>query len=371
MRKSHVHTLAILTLALAVPTSLFADYSYQETTQITGGSILGMLKMAGTFSSQARKVGEPIVSSVYLKDNRMARITPDGIEIIDLDQETITHVDTLKRTYTVVTFQEMKEQMAKAQQEMEKRQAEHPASTPSANNPNDVKMSFDVKVRKTGAEKQVSGLTTSEAILTMLMNATDQKTQQTGAMAITNDMWLVPEIPGYTQVRDFYKRMAQKMGTVMAGGGIDMSKILAQNPGATQALADMGKEMQKLQGVPVMQIMRMGTTMNGQPLPAASEAPLPVSNSPAMPSGSDIAKQSAASMLTSRLPFGGFGRKKQNDPPPPDPNANQNSNTPPTTSAVLMETQMTSSNFSSDPVDPSHFEVPAGYKRIQVQMDKH
>ena len=372
MRMAYVQKLTFLALTLAVPTALFADYSYQETTQITGGSILSMLKMAGAFSSQARKAGDPIVSSVYLKDNRMAHVTPDGVEIIDLDKETITHIDTIKRTYTVITFQQMKEQMAKAQQEMEKKQAEHPASKPAANpDASDVKMSFDVKVRKTGAEKQVSGLTTSEAIMTMMMNATDQKTQQTGAMAITNDMWLVPEIPGYAQVRDFYVRMGQKMGTVTAGVGLDMSKILAQNPGATQALADMGKEMQKLQGVPVMQIMRMGTTVNGQPLPAASEAPLPASPSPAMPSGSDIAKQSAASMITSRLPFGGFGRKKQSDPPPPDPNANQNSNTPPTTSAVLMETQITSSNFSSTAVDPSHFEIPAGYKQIQLQMDKH
>ena len=32
-----------------------------------------------------------------------------------------------------------------------------------------------------------------------------------------------------------------------------------------------------------------------------------------MPSAGDVAKQSAASMLTSRLPFGGFGKKKKQD----------------------------------------------------------
>ena len=366
---SHLQKLTLLAITLSVPTSLFADFTYQQTTQITGGSIVSMMKMAGAFSSQARKAGDPIVTSIYLKGNRLANVSADSIEIIDLDKETMTHIDTIKRTYTVMTFQQMKEQMAKAQQEMAKRQAEHPASTP-ANNPgaNNVTMSFDVHVRRTGAEKQISGLASSEAILTMTMNATDQKTQQTGSMAITNDMWMVPEIPGYGQVRDFYMRMGEKMGTMTAGVGLDMSKMLAQNPGATQALADMGKEMQKLQGVPIMQIMRMGTTTNGQPLPAASEAPLPASTSPAMPSGSDVAKQSAASVLTSHIPFG-FGRKKQADTPPPDQNSNQNANQAPTpTSAVLMESQITTSNFSSDPVDASHFDVPAGYKLIQPQM---
>ncbi len=71
-------------------------------------------------------------------------------------------------------------------------------------------MSFDVKVRKTGVQKQISGLDSNEAILTMTMTATDTQTQQSGNMAITNDMWMVPAIPGYDQVRDFYKRMAPR-----------------------------------------------------------------------------------------------------------------------------------------------------------------
>jgi len=358
----------MLACVLAMPTVLFADFSYQQTTQITGGSMLSMIKMAGALSAQARKAGEPIVSTVYLKGNRLANVSPDTIEIIDLDKEAITHIDVAKRTYTVMTFQQMKDQMAKAQQESEKRQAEHPASKPAPNPDADkVKMSFDVHVRKTGTQKQVSGLATTEAILTMLMIATDQNTKQTGNMAITNDMWVVPEIPGYAQVRDFYIRMAAKMGTIPAAGGMDLSKMLAaQNPNATQGMAEMAKEMEKIQGVPVMQVMRMGTTTDGKPLPAASEAPLPPDNSPAMPSGGEIAKQSAASVLTSHLPFGGFGKKKQEDPPP----AKQDSKAPPPTSAVLLESQTSSSNFSSAPIDPSHFEVPAGFKQIQTPMDK-
>jgi hypothetical protein len=227
-----------------------------------------------------------------------------------------------------------------------------------------------VHVRNTGAEKQVSGLDSKETILTMTMNATDQTTQQGGAMAVTNDMWMVPEIPGYTQVRDFYVRMAEKMGPSTMGAGMDMGKMLAQQPGATEALSDMAKEMQKIQGVPVMQIMRMGSTTDGKPLPAASEAPLPASASPSMPSGSEIAKQSAASAITSHIPFGlgGFGHKKQADPPPSNQNANQNA---PPTSAVLMESQTTITSFSSAPVDPSHFDVPAGFKQVQPQMEKH
>jgi hypothetical protein len=361
---SRIAKLAVAGSLLLSPCFLVADYTYQETTQITGGSMVKMMKMASTFNSQARKAGDPVVSTVYLKGNRMAKVTQDSTEIIDLDKEAITRIDNVKHTYTVMTFEQMREQMAKAQQEAAQRSAQQPAAAP-AQNPNDVKMSFDVKVRNTGVEKQVSGLSAHEAILTMTMKATDQKTQQSGNMAITNDMWLVPEVPGYQQVGEFYKRMGEKLGMMTAGGGFDMSRMLAQQPGATQAMSDMGEEMQKIKGVPVMQIMRMGSTADGKPLPAASEAPLPPDNSPAMPSGSDIAKQSVASALTSKLGGFGFGKKKKDDQPAADPAATQNAQA---TTMVLMETQTTVSSFSPDSVDASHFEVPAGYKLVQMQM---
>jgi hypothetical protein len=357
-------------LALSLPAVLHAtDYTYQQTTQLTGGSLLNMVKSVGFFSSQARHVGDPVFSTIYLKDNRLANVSPESIEIIDLDKETITQIDVQRKTYTVMTFDQIKQQVENARQQMEKQPPSQPAAAQPAADPN-VKVSFDVKVRKTGAQKEISGLHSNEAILTMTMTATTsataQQSQQSGAMAITNDMWMVPAIPGYDQVRDFYRRMAGKMSDASQGLGYDFSKMLAQNPGASAALGDMAKEMQKLDGVPIMQVMRMGTTLNGQPLPAASEAPTPAS--PAGPNGGDVAKQGMTSALTSHIPgFGGFGKKKQQAPPP---DQDQNAGQAPAANSILMETQITTSNFSSAPVDPSHFDIPAGYKQVQPRAQQ-
>jgi len=224
-------------------------------------------------------------------------------------------------------------------------------------------MSFDAKVRNTGVRKEISGLDSGEAILTLTMKATDTQTQQSGSMAITNDMWMVPSIPGYEQIRDFYMRFGAKMADSTVALGFDFKKMLAQNPAAGFAVDDMASEMQKLKGVPIMQVMRVGTTANGQPLPAASEAPLPADASPAAPTAGQVAKSAMGSMFSSH--FGGFGKKKDDSS---DQNSNQNSNgsaQAQPTNSILMETQITTSNFSSAPVDPSHFEVPAGYKQIQ------
>jgi hypothetical protein len=112
--------------------------------------------------------------------------------------------------------------------------------------------------------------------------------------------------------------------------------------------------------VPIMQVMRMGTTINGQPLPAASEAPTPAA--PAGPTKGDVAKAGLSSAISSRLGgFGGFGKKKQQEPPP-DPARDAAAAQ---AASILMETQITTSNFSSAPVDPSHFDIPAGYKQVQ------
>ncbi len=353
------NTIALFCALATAAVSHAADFTYQQTTQITGGSMLQMMKMAGTFSSQARKAGEPIVSTVYLQGNREARVSQDAIEIIDLDKEAVTHVDLLKHTYYTMTFAEMKARMEAARAKAEKQAAKQEKQQPAqdAANPN-VQASFDVKVRNTGAHKAVSGLDTSESILTMTMTATDTKSQQSGAIGITNDMWMTPEVPGYEQVRDFDRRYAEKLAEAMGVGGMDMARMLMANPGAGEAMGKMAVEMQKLHGIPVMQVTRMGPTPDGKPIPAASEAPLPASQSP---SGGDVAK----SALMNSLPFG-FGHKKNQDQ-----NANQNAGGGQAgaqggVGAILMESQTTMSGFSSAPVDASHFEAPAGVKEIKA-----
>ena len=77
--------LAMAGSLLLSPSLVFADYTYQETTQITGGSMVKMMKMAGAFSSQARKAGEPVVSTVYIKGNRMAKVAQEVSSVMGCD----------------------------------------------------------------------------------------------------------------------------------------------------------------------------------------------------------------------------------------------------------------------------------------------
>jgi hypothetical protein len=345
----------LLTCSLATTTVYaHADFTYQETTQVTGGSVVGMMKVAGAFSKQARQANDPVVSTVMVKGNKMIRIGKDTSEIVDLDAETITEIDNQKKQYTTMTFAQMRQQMEAAMAKAKAQQAKQPQQ-PTSSDAQQVDVKFTVKVRNTDAKRDVVGLSAKESILTMTMDATDQTSGQTGSFAITNDMYLAPEIPGYGEVRDFYKRYAEKMGSVISGAINSQMMAMMQQPAAGKGMADMVEEMSKLKGVPVLQIMRVGTTVNGTPLPAASEAPLP--SGPPPPSAGDIAK----SAVMSSLPFGGFGKKKKQDDPPPATDAGQ------TNAAVLVESTTQTTQFSQTSIDPSQFNPPAGYKQVDFK----
>jgi RPA family protein len=358
----------VLGVLVAASMPLRADFTYTETIQVTGGSMLGLMKMAGAFSRQARQAGDPVVSTVAVKGNRMAHIGPDRTEIIDLDAETITTIDTLKRQYSVMTFEQMKRQIEAAAAKMKEQQQKSQPASPQQPSTTDV--TFKVHVRNTGQGKDVAGLDTKEAIMTMSMDATDKSSGQTGSLAITNDMWLTPSIPGYEEVAEFYRKFALKMGTVFSSA-INPA-MLAQYQGAGKGMAQMTEEMAKLKGTPILQVMRMGMTADGQPLPAASEAPLPPPPAgPTMPSAGEVAQQSASSAIASKLGgfgLGGFGHKKKADPPPADTATDSGSSTGAAqpASSVLVETSTQMGAFSRT-VNEANFAIPVGFKLVQMK----
>jgi hypothetical protein len=375
-----------------------AEISYQETTKITGGSLTSMMKFAGAFSKDARKLGQPVITTVAVKGNQMARVTQDYADITDLDAQTITHIDMTRHEYSVMTFTQMREAMQRALDRAKAEQAKASAQPQAASQPvkdPNVQLGFEAHVRKTGATKQVSGIDTNEVILALAVNGTDKSSGQQGELGITNDMWMAPDVPGYAEVRDFERRFAIEMGSTLTTGP-DLSGLVQQAQ-SSEAMKAMAKEMSQIQGVPVLQIMRMGMTANGQPLAAASEAPLPESTSEAsrgdtlgaqvVKTSEESAQQTAAqeasqgvrgalgSSLGSAIGgFGGFGRKKKQSAPQQTAAAAPSSVSTGASapqSAVLMESTTELGNFNQH-VDPSLLKVPAGCKLVpatQVKQD--
>jgi hypothetical protein len=394
---------AALGAILLVNQFTFADASYQETSQITGGTMVQALKSI-SFIKSVNNMFAPITTTTMVRGNQKSVVGKDSTEITDLDRETITHIDNLHKTYTVTTFAQMRQafadmpkQMEQAQSKAKEAQAEQ-AQQPKSN----IQTSFDVSAKNTGVTRDINGLTAQEQVVTMQMHATDPSAPATDGpnsmtYTVTTDAWIAPDPPEVKEIQDFDERFAKKL---MAG--VDLaafrSQMTAQNPGMAQlfggkpgsaeAMAQMAKEMAKLKGTRVMEVTRMGGSGTGTGMaPNTAQAPPtppPSGGNIAGQVATDAAAQTAASeagrmgVFGSALgnsALGAFHRKKAAAAAPaPTPAADTTTTTATagdgqtTTSAVLMEMTMQKSNFSQGSVPESAFVIPAGYKKVESPM---
>ncbi|MEN6605069.1 MAG: hypothetical protein ABFD86_21895 [Bryobacteraceae bacterium] len=341
--------------------SLRADLSYDQTAKITGGAMMGMMRFAGAFSKQAR---EPIASHVYLKGDRMASVTADTAQITDLANETITSIDFKKKTYSVVTFADMAKAMAALGQNLkDESKAE-------------VNMKVDVKA--TGQTREISGFATREMLMSMEIETTDPKSGNKSTILTTSNMWIAKDVGGYEQVKAFYQRMAQKMNWVP---GANLGPMAGGNASMMKGMAAAAKETAKLDGAPLLQVVRMSMKGMGGPDEAGSgQQAQPTEQRPAPEAKQQEEAPSIGSVLGGRLGrLGGFGRRKkpqqeeQQQPaqqPAQQQAPQQQQQAAGSAQGVLMETTIEMTGFSTAGVDSSRFDVPAGFKQVESEMLK-
>jgi hypothetical protein len=317
--------------------ALRADFSYQETTQMTGGALVSILRLGGPFTRKAR---EPIVSTVLIKGNRMATLGKENSTIVDLDKETITEINLSKKNYSVITFAQMRQAMdeavAKAQAEQQKKQ---PKDEPKAN----VEAKFKVSAKATGKTKSVEGLNARQMVITMDLEATDKDSGNSGSMTVIDDAWMA-NVPGYEQVKAFRQKMAQKMAREFQP---ELSRMAMADPRMMQGFSESAKELSKVSGVPVETIMKMGSGITVDTTDSSQKGP------------------SVRDAITGSLPF---GRKKKDPEPEPKPAAkNDQKQSGP---ALLLQMTTDMSDFSTSAVDAAKFDVPAGFKQVGSDLVK-
>jgi hypothetical protein len=318
--------------------------------------MVSMMRVAGAFSKDAKKAGEPTVSTIAVKGNRMLHRSADSAQIIDLDSETITRVNFAAKTYSVITFAQMKQAMDDAAKKMQEHQKGSQAD-----------MQFEVSLKDTGAKKVIAGLDTHEVVMTLKMKGSDEKSGAKGSMDMVTDMWLAPKVPGYDEVRAFYKRMGEKLNWTPGG-----NPMMASRPDMSKAMAEMYKEGSKMDGMPVYEVVNMGGTAEGmQQNPNTGQAAPAPSTTQASPAQSSDQPTSVGGALGGAL-AGRFGLGKKKKPQTDDSQQSTGTQAQPSGgsqsasgSASLMEMTIEMSNFSSASVDGSKLEVPAGFSKVE------
>src|SRR5262247_2538051 len=90
----------ILTFFVFAPSLLWADFSYTQTTRVTGGSLLNMTR----FMPGAGSIREPQTHTIAVKGGKMVTYDNNVATIIDPDGETMTQIVFKKKQYSVITF---------------------------------------------------------------------------------------------------------------------------------------------------------------------------------------------------------------------------------------------------------------------------
>jgi hypothetical protein len=336
-----------------------ADFKYTQSSKVTGGAMAGMMKMAGAFSKQAR---EPVVTTESLKGHKMRRDSSDGhSSIIDLDARQIIEIDNQKRTYSVMTFEQMRQRM----EEMKAKAQERNGSNPQQAN---VKLTPKLSVTDGPGTRTVAGVPTHEVKvdLEMLIEGADpNQPAQSGQVQtwMKSDQYVTPSLPGSEQMLEFQQAMAKELDWApgeMFGGNTQLSANMAE----------LQKNSAAMKGFPMLQYISMGMGAPGQPNganPNAGSGGQPQQPS-STSSGVSSPSQAAAKALGGM--FGGFRHKKQQDQDQSNSGgASPSGPAPASEPGALMEMTVEVTSVSTDALDDSLFAPPAGYTQVQPNLN--
>jgi len=384
-----IRTLLAVLLLLTSTAPARADFRYTETSQVTGGALVGMMKFATVFArgdakKQEQQALQPTTTTHYLKGNRLRTDQPDGTaQIVDLDGRRVIAIDLNKRTYAVATFEQIQAAMAQAQQQMQQQIQQNPQAQQLQNA--QIKLTPTIHVTPGGGNRVILNQPTNETKVQMdlAMQATaagpnapspGQPNSATVTYSMNMDTFVAPGVTGYQDFAQFYRRMGQE---------VSWMKLPAMNvqidPRVAQGMSELQQNSDALKGFPLLSYvsMTLAGSAEGQAQPLASQNSTQ-DQQPANPPPSKSNTSSDNTIPTSPSAavmkgFGSlFGKKKQDNSsasanqgaagssqtsaPPPNPNSNSNA-------LIEITTQVTS--FSDSSLDGSLFDIPAGYTQLQ------
>jgi hypothetical protein len=246
-----------LSLVVLTASAAHAEVKTHEKSQVKFEGMLG--KMVGMFGDKAAKEG--VTSTNAVKGDRKMTTTDTSGRIVDLGEEKVYELDYKKKTYTVTTFAELRQQMKEAQERAQreadkaaKEEAgkEKPETKPeSKEKAPEVEVDFDVK--ETGQKKSIAGYDAREVIMTITVREKGKTLEDSGGLVVTSDLWLGPEVPAMKELAEFEMRYWKAVAPEETGVSPEqMAAVLASYPLVKQGMDRLQREKVNLKGTPLL-----------------------------------------------------------------------------------------------------------------------
>lgn len=273
MIRSRIAMALTLSLCAAAGSSVLADVRTEDKSLVRFEGALG--RVMNFFGGKAAKEG--IKTTIAIKGDRKAVVGDADGTIVDLREEKFYDLDMKKKTYTVITFAEMRRRMEearkKAEEEARKAEAaetkEAPARPEPAEKAPEMEVDFDVK--ETGQRKTLNGFDTKEVVMTVTLREKGQSLEQSGGLVMVSDMWVTPIVPAMKEIIDFEIRFAKQLqGPETFGASVEqMQTAIAAHPALKQGLARMAEESRKMEGTAILTVMTMDAVKSAEQMAAA------------------------------------------------------------------------------------------------------
>jgi hypothetical protein len=232
-------------------------------------------RMFNMFGGKAAREGT--TSSVAVKGDRKATMNDATGQIIDLAEEKVYDIDLKKKSYSVVTFAELRRRMEEAKRKADenaRKEAAREKEKPAAADPNAKQVEIDFSIKNTGEKKAINGFDTHQAVMTIAVREKGKTLQESGGMVMTSDMWLAPKIAAMKEVADFDMRYAQKLYRTMIAGvsAEQMAAAMAMYPMMKEALGKMSAEGAKIEGTAIQTTTTMDAVKSAEQMAEEAKA---------------------------------------------------------------------------------------------------
>jgi hypothetical protein len=229
-----------------------AEVKTRDRNQVKFEGMLG--RMVGMFGGKAAREG--IETTTAVKGNRKITRDDETGRIVDLDEQKVYELDFKKKTYTVMTFEQIRQKMREAQEraareaEKNRGKGDEAAREPAQDPTTDVEVDFDMK--ESGETKSIAGYDAREVVTTITVRQKGMTLDEGGGLVMTAHSWLGPEIPALKELADFELRYWKAIAPEPVGLSAEqMAAVMAMYPMVQQAMQRMAKEQVNLKGTPL------------------------------------------------------------------------------------------------------------------------
>jgi len=292
----------------------------------------------------------------------------NSVRIIRLDAERIDEIDVSRQQYTEVSFQQMRDETARALQNAKNSQqsAQDQKEAPSGAPVDDSKCQWSPprsELKQSGEHATIAGADTSRATITVTTTCTDPTKGTSCDFVFLLDEWLASDVPGTAETRAFWQAYAQKLNLSGALADSMQTNSSAVFNRYQNGWGEAIKQAGSLKGYPIKTVFAMqfggpqckddsSSSSSGGSGGSDNSGSSSSSSSGGFPTSPSAAVSGAAMSLFNKL------HKKDDSQQQAAPN--------PVAPGMVQMFQMSTETvaITTGAIPSAAFEVPAGYKKV-------